>query len=152
MASLDDEGRSIDRRRFVFGAAGAVASACVVGSLHGSVAAASSPQVGRGLPPAPKPIPGGLPVPLGDDPRIHVWGPGDPAISLPYSGNGFPLGGFDVEPSTITDFRGSSALAYHAGTARGSDGTTYLVETDMRAFEGDYVVDGVTRRGAFALV
>jgi len=50
------------------------------------------------------------------------------------------------------DFRGSSALAYHAGTARGSDGQTYNLETDMRAFEGDYVVDGEERHGAFALV
>jgi hypothetical protein len=57
-----------------------------------------------------------------------------------------------VEPITITDFRGSCALAYHAGTARGSDGTTYLLETDMRAFEGDYVADGEVRHGAFALV
>src|SRR5262245_65873907 len=138
MASLDVEGHSIDRRRFVLGAAGAVASACVIGSLGGPVAAAASSGPGRrGVPPAPTPIPGGLLVPLGDDPRIHVWGPGDESITLPYSGG--PLQGVDVEPSTITDFKGSCALAYHAGTARGSDGTTYLLETDMRAFEGEYV-------------
>jgi hypothetical protein len=147
MASRDGEVGSIDRRRFVLGAAGAVASACVVGSLGGEVAVASG-RGRRGVPPAPTPIPGGLDVPgVG---TIHVFGPGDPDVILPFSGG--PLGGFDVEPSTITDFRGSCALAYHAGTARGSDGITYNLETDMRAFEGTYEVDGERREGAFALV
>ena len=59
---------------------------------------------------------------------------------------------FDVEPSTFTDRRGFSAVAFHVGTATGSDGATYNLETDMRAFEGDYVVDGEERHGAFALV
>jgi hypothetical protein len=57
-----------------------------------------------------------------------------------------------VEPSTITDFNGSSAVAYHVGTARASDGRTYHLETDVRAFEGEYVVDGETRHGSFAFV
>jgi hypothetical protein len=39
-----------------------------------------------------------------------------------------------------------------SGTARGSDGRTYNLETDMRAFEGEFVVDGVTHRGAFGFV
>jgi hypothetical protein len=82
--------------------------------------------------------------------NVHVWGPGDPAITLPFSQG--VLGGFDVEPSTITDFRGSTALAYHAGTTRGSDGKVYNLETDMRVFEGDYVVGTTKRHGAFGLV
>jgi hypothetical protein len=81
---------------------------------------------------------------------IHVFGAGDPAVTLPFTG--ITLQGFDVEPSTITDFKGSSALAYHVGTARGSDGKTYNLETDIRAFEGEYVVDGIARRGSFALI
>ena len=83
----------------------------------------------------PNPIPGGafdVGPPLG---VLHVFAPGDPSITLPFTG--LTLGGFDVEPYTITDFRGSSALAFHVGTARGSDGKTYNLETDIRAFEGD---------------
>ena len=76
--------------------------------------------------------------------------PGDPAVTLPFTG--ITLQGLDVEPSTITDFNGSSAVAYHVGTARASDGRTYNLETDIRAFEGEYVVDGAVRRGSFALV
>jgi len=70
---------------------------------------------------------------------------------LPFSG-GAPQG-LNVEPSTITDFRGATAMAYHVGEAKGSDGNTYNLETDIRAMEGKYVaVDGKTRRGSFALI
>jgi hypothetical protein len=96
------------------------------------------------------PIPGSQPVPVPGIDKIHVWGPGPTSVTLPYSGGA--LQGLDYEPSTITDFRGSSALAYHAGTATGSDGQQYNLETDIRAFEGDYVVDDEERHGAFALV
>ena len=81
---------------------------------------------------------------------IHTFAPGDPSVTLPFTGS--VLGGFDVEPGTIADFNGASAVAYHVGTARGSDGRTYNLETDLRAFEGDYVVDGRVHRGAFAFV
>jgi hypothetical protein len=148
MASRDGEVGSIDRRRFVIGAAGAVAVACVVGSLDGEVGA--SGRARRGVPPPPAPIPGGQPVPVPGIDMIHVWGPGPAGLELPYS-KGI-LQGLEFEPSTITDFNGSSALAYHVGTAVGSDGQMYNLETDMRAFEGDYVVDGEERHGAFALV
>ena len=43
-------------------------------------------------------------------------------------------------------------MAFHVGTARGHDGTMYNLETDMRALEGEYVVDGETYRGSFAFV
>jgi hypothetical protein len=76
--------------------------------------------------------------------------PGDPSVTLPFSG-GVPQG-FDVEPITATDFTGSSAVAFHVGTAHDSDGKTYNLETDIRMFEGSYVVDGTTHRGAFAFV
>jgi hypothetical protein len=90
----------------------------------------------------PSPIPGGafdLRPPFG---VIHILVPGDPSITPPFSGG--TLGGFDVEPNTITDFKGSSALAFHVGTARGSDGTTYNLETEIRSFRGQFVVDGTT--------
>ncbi len=100
------------------------------------------------MPPPPDPIPGGIELAPGQ--VIHVFGPGDPEVTLPFTG--VTLQGFDVEPGTITDFRGSSAVAFHVGTARGHDGTMYNLETDMRALEGEYVVDGETYRGSFAFV
>ena len=79
-------------------------------------------------------IPGGIQIPGG--PQIHVWQPGDASVTLPFSHS--TRIGFDVDPGTITDRRGFSAVAYHAGTAIGSDGATYNLETDIRAFEGVY--------------
>jgi hypothetical protein len=81
---------------------------------------------------------------------IHVFGAGDPAVTLPFTGG--TLQGLDYEPSTITDFDGSTAVAYHVGSARASDGRTYNLETDVRAFDGEYIVDGAVHRGSFALV
>jgi hypothetical protein len=154
------EGPVIDRRRFVLGAAGTVAGASAATLAVPAAAGATGFDLGGGFDfgdifdfddkevlPAPTPIPGGLEIAPGQ--VIHIFLPGDPAISLPFSG--LPLGGFDVEPATITDFKGSVAMAFHAGTAEGSDGKTYNLESDIRAFEGEYVVNDVTHRGAFAL-
>ena len=140
-------GSRIDRRRLVTGTAGAVAAACVGTQAHGA-AEAGAPRRPRSVLPAPNPIPGGLD--LGGGLFIHTFAPGDPAVTLPFTG--VTLGGFDVEPGTIVDFDGSSAVAFHVGSARGSNGRTYDLETDVRAFEGRYVVDGVTHRAAFAFV
>src|SRR6476660_9613082 len=87
----------------------------------------------------PRPIPGGFdenfnPVP--DHPFIHV---------LP------PALGFEM--STITDFRGRIAAGETQGTARGSDGSTYSFDTDMRFMEGTYIGrDGRRRSGSFGFV
>jgi hypothetical protein len=99
--------------------------------------------------PPPNPIPGGFDLgpPVG---VLHVFAPGDPSITLPFTG--VTLEGFDVEPATLTDFRGSSAVAFHVGTATDSEGNAYNLETDIRAFEGEYVLGGVTYRGSFALI
>ena len=95
--------------------------------------------------PAPKPILGGFNAP----PLIHEFIPGPDTITLPFTG--ITLQGVNVEPSTITDFRGVTALAYHVGTVTGSDGVTYNLETDIRGFEGEYVAeDGSRREGTFA--
>ena len=146
-------GAALDRRRFVLGAAGAAAGAGLgtLGLPSSTSAASARAATGAGgVLPAPNPIPGGafdVGPPLG---VIHVFVPGDPSITLPFTGA--TLGGLDVEPGTITDFKGSSAVAFHVGTARGSDGRSYNLETDIRAFEGKYVVDGTTHEGAFAFV
>jgi hypothetical protein len=97
----------------------------------------------------PKPIPGGVTPP--NHTQIHLWPAGDPAVTLPFSHN--TLKGFDVDPSTITDFRGFSALAYHAGTATGSDGATYNLETHMTVLRGSYIAsDGTRRFGTFSFI
>ena len=46
-----------------------------------------------------------------------------------------------------------AAVAFHVGQARGSDGVIYNLETDMRAFEGEFVAeDGSRRHGTFGFV
>jgi hypothetical protein len=141
-------GGVFDRRKFVLTAAGTVtggAASLAWASPAGAAASLSPPPRSS---PAPNPIPGGIQLAPGL--VIHVFGAGDPAVTLPFTG--ITLGGLDVEPATITDFDGASALAYHVGSVRASDGTTYNLETDIRAFEGDYVVGGDVHHGAFALI
>jgi len=87
----------------------------------------------------PRPIPGGFDENFNLVPRhpfIHV---------LP------PALGFEM--STITDFRGRIAAGETQGTARGSDGSRYTFDTDMRFMEGTYVGrDGRRRSGSFGFV
>jgi hypothetical protein len=145
--------RRFDRRRFLLGGAGAVAGAGLTSMTGAGVAFADHAGQGR-LPliPLPEPIPGGLPVGLPPPyDLIHTFLPGPPEITLPLSGS--QLMGLDVEPSTITDFKGSTAQAYVIGSATGSDGVEYGLEVDIRAYEGQYVAaDGSTNRGTFAFV
>jgi hypothetical protein len=78
-----------------------------------------------------------------------VFGPGD--VTLPFTGS--PLQGLNVEPSTITDYSGFTAVAFHVGTATGTDGRRYDLENDIRAFVGSYVAtDGTRRFGTFAFI
>ena len=82
---------------------------------------------------APKPIPGGI------SPNAHIFVPGPTAL--------------DVEPSSITDFTGFSALAYVSGTATDGSGNSFRLSTDMRVFQGRYVAqDGITRTATFAFI
>jgi hypothetical protein len=99
----------------------------------------------------PKPIPGGIELPPPLPPVIHVHAPGDPTVTLPFSQ--VALEGFDVEPATLTDFKGFSAVAFHVGTATARDGTAYNLETDLRAFQGEYLdATGTPRFGTFAFI
>jgi hypothetical protein len=136
----------VDRRRFMAGATAALTSAGLGAALgwpgQAVAATASDPNWDT---PVPKPIPGGV------APGFHVWVPGPRRVTLPFSRA--PLAGLNVDPSTITDFEGTVALAYHAGTARGSDGRVYNLETDIRAFAGTYVaVDGSSHEGSFVYI
>ena len=135
----------LDRRSFVMKVAGAAAAASIAWP---SASDAQGVGLSKSVSPPPKPIPGGIELAPGF--VIHIFGPGDPAVTLPFTG--ITLQGLDVEPLTITDFKGASALAYHVGTVRGSDGRTYNLETDIRAFDGEYVAQGSVRRGSFALI
>jgi hypothetical protein len=140
-------GKFSRRRLFKYGAS--AGAAATVGPL---LPAMTSVAHAHGLPrvlPAPKPIPGGIQIP--DGPLIHVFAPGPEGLTLPFTG--VQLMGLDVEPSVITDYKGVTALAFHVGTATGSDGEQYNLETDMRAIEGTYVAtDGSRQRGLFAFI
>jgi hypothetical protein len=115
-----------------------------MGSTLGSAGPARADQH-RDVLPAPTPIAGGF------APGFHVLAPGPSDITLPFSG--LQLQGRDVEPSVFTDYAGFTALAYNVGTATGSDGKRYNLETDMRAYRGRYVAaDGTEHRGVFGFV
>ncbi len=136
---------ALDRRRFVQAAAAAAAGVSGPLVLPPLAAARRSGGAGQASVVPPEPIPGGL------APGIHVWAPGNPNVTLPFSKT--TLMGFDVDPTTILNLRGFSAVAFHVGTATGSDGKTYNLETDIRAYEGTYAAsDGVQRFGKFALI
>ena len=63
------------------------------------------------------------------------------------------LGGFGIEPNTITDFRGTVALAYVTGQATDNMGHQYRMVNDMRIMTGEYVAaDGLRRNGSFGIV
>lgn len=149
---------TLNRRGLLVGTAGVVAStglAQVLGWSERAEAAEahdwddSNPSL-RGVMPPPEPIPGGTEIPGG---LLHGFAPGPKGRKFPYSG--FELQGENVEPSTITDFKGFTALAMLVGekAARGSDGKTYHLESDIRAFDGTYLAaDGSRHRGRFAFI
>jgi hypothetical protein len=61
--------------------------------------------------------------------------------------------GVDPEaPQGLTTGGSRSNTTNRVGTATGSDGRQYNLETDMRAMEGPYIAeDGSRQRGLFAL-
>jgi TAT (twin-arginine translocation) pathway signal sequence len=139
--------RPMMSRRQLFKYGAATGAAATVGTVMPAAHAHS-----HGLPrvlPAPRPIPGGFQIP--DGPLLHVFAPGPEGVTLPFTG--VPLEGLDAEPSVITDYKGFTAVAFHVGTATGSDGRQYNLETDLRAMEGTYIAeDGSRNRGLFALI
>jgi hypothetical protein len=138
------------RRSFLLCTAGAVAAgiATSLGRPGASEASVDFLHPPKRLPPplpAPKPILGGVDIP----PLIHEFLPGLEEITLPFTR--ITLQGLNVEPSTITDFKGVTVLAYHVGAATGHDGTRYDLETDIRVMQGEYVAEnGKKKEGTFA--
>jgi hypothetical protein len=140
----------LTRRAVVRGAAGVAAGLAAGGAApHGALAHDHGGDLGRRDPVPPEPIPGGIPI--SETQTIHVWSPGPPDVTLPFTG-AVPQG-LDVEPTTIRDFTGFAAVAFHVGRARDRDGTPYDVETDLRAFQGSYIDRTGTRRfGTFGFI
>lgn len=141
----------VNRRRFVTqGAAAAFAGTAAPWAL------ATRPSLVRGPPnrkpkPLPSPIPGQIPtgLPAGHPLEfVHWFLPGPTSAFTPVLGlQGM---GVNVEPSTITDYRGFTAFAVLAGEAKGNDGNTYAVEFDVRIMEGQYQAsDGTRHHAAF---
>jgi hypothetical protein len=119
------ETHGFSRRGFIHAAAGATALAFGPGLSLRALAHDDGDNHNRTLP-APKPIPGGLDLgtAFGLAPPydfIHVFPPGPETIKLPFTGG--TLQGLDVETSTLTDFHGATALAYHVGEEGGATDT-----------------------------
>jgi hypothetical protein len=152
MRGHDMEGRQygaplrIGRRRLLVGTGAAAAVVGAVGAV-GVARPVAAMELRRALP-APSPIPGGIDAPpVG---FIHWFLPGPVSSSTPFAK--IPGFGLDVEPSTITDFKGFTALAVLSGQAEDSDGTIYNVEFDVRVMQGEYIAAGGSRqRGVFGL-
>ena len=132
-ATTDRRGERYSRRRAIgLGGAALVggALATVAGPASPAGASARTPLVG-----VPKPIAGGTAIPPPLD-FIHFLLPGPTDAMTPVLG--FPGEGFDVEPSTIGDFQGTTAFAILTGDVEASDGRDYLMEIDVRVMEGTY--------------
>jgi hypothetical protein len=93
------------RRSFLLGTVGTVAAGIAAslgraGASDASFGSGRAPDHVRPPLPAPKPIAGGVDIP----PLIHEFLPGPETITLPFTL--ITLQGVNVEPSTITDFKG----------------------------------------------
>ena len=112
--------------------------ALAVGMLAGVQLARTKPGLAVAAP-GPKPIPGGFsagfkPVPA--NPAAHVFQ---------------PLKGGEL--NTIGDFKGFVAAAEIQGMAKGSDGSRFSFDCDMRFMEGSYIgTDEKLTRGTFGFI
>ncbi len=137
----------LSRRSFLggVGAAAALGTAATLGGAAPALATPMNPhrhQRTFSNKAAPNPIEakvdGGAAPPFD---FIHWLLPGPEGSSTQILG--LPGFGLDVDPSTITDFKGFTAYAVVAGKAKGNDGTDYDVELDVRVMKGRYCgVDG----------
>jgi hypothetical protein len=136
---------TVSRRTFVAGAAAGLAASATSPALSGG----HGDHGHRRSQVPPNPILGGFQVP--DGPLFRVFAPGPPDVTLPFTQ--VALEGLDAETSTLTDFSGFAAVAFHVGTAPDRDGVQYNLETDIRAYQGPYVDTAGTKRfGTFAFI
>jgi hypothetical protein len=110
--------------------------------VHALAAASSSLNADPPASIASVPIPGGDVIPpVG---FLHAFFPGPASI-----GND----GIDIEPSTITNFRGFTGVAMLGGTATDGKGNSFTLMSDIRVYQGEYVsADGRHHRGTFVLI
>ena len=147
-ATTEPRTERLSRRRAI-----GLGGAALAGGALATVTGPSSPAAGSAPTPlvgVPKPITGGtvIPPPLN---FIHFYLPGPTDATTPVLG--FPGEGFDVEPSTIGDFQGTTAFAILTGDVEASDGRDYLLEIDVRVMEGEYVDgNGDVFEAAFAFL
>ena len=148
MRGYDKEGhqdgapRRIGRRLLLVGTGAAAAVVGAIGAV-GQVKPASATELRRAKP-APLPIPGGVEAGPLTSFCLGPVGSFTPFFQL-------PGGGLDVEPSTMTNFKGFTAFAILSGQAEGSDGKTYNVEFDLRVMEGEYIAEDEShQQGTFA--
>jgi hypothetical protein len=89
---------------------------------------------------APQPIPGGFSFTAND----FVASGADLHFFLP---------GIGAEMSTITDFNGVVGGSETRGSARGTDGSTWDFDCDMRFMQGVYIgLDGRVHNGSFGFI
>lgn len=76
--------------------------------------------------------------------------PGFPPVLIHQFLPGPGLDGVNAELNGITNFSGLAALAYTSGTATDHNGNSYIAQTDIRVYQGEYVAaDGTHARGTF---
>jgi hypothetical protein len=124
----------ISRRQLFRYGASAGAAATVGPMLPAMTSVAHAGGLPRVLP-APKPIPGG--------PLIHVFAPGPPDVTLPFTG--IQLIGAGRGAQRDHRLQGLHRPGLPRRTATGSDGKQYNLETDMRAMQGTYVATDGSR-------
>jgi hypothetical protein len=134
LASSHYARHGLSRRAFIGGAAAATGATLGSGLLSPAAGLAGSHSH-----PAPRPTTGVTTI-EGVDFHFTIFGPG-----------------VDLDPSSITDFKGLAGVAQVQGTetARNPNGSveTLLFDTDMRFMKGVYVgKDGAVHRGAFGFV
>jgi hypothetical protein len=131
-------GRPLSRRHFVRAATGALAAGAALTS--------------------------GVWTPLSAKEREHEHDPANP-VPIPIGSFGFHVNApafldpVDADPSTITDFRGFTGLAYISGMVSRTDRRTHakvelpFLSSDMRFMRGEYRgFDGRVRRGTFGFI
>jgi hypothetical protein len=127
-------GGGLSRSAFLRRTAGA---ALAIGGLY-----VAEPRRARAIAYAttgPKPIPGGFSAafkPVPSNAVAHVFQPAK-----------------GVELNTIGDFNGFVAASEIQGKAKGSDGTAYSFDCDMRFMHGSYIaLDGKLQQGTFVFI
>jgi len=116
----------LSRRQFIGASAAATGAVMTAGIWMPALAAGSDPR----------PIPGG----------IQPFGPGTEVFHVFLPGPG-------VEPSSITDFKGTVGVCAVQGTGTSTDGRSWLYDTDVRFMQGTFIgKDGHRHRGTFGFV